>query len=164
MPKLFNPAGAAMLLLAGAWAGNCDPIYVQTNLVSDLPGAILQDPNLVNPWGVSFSATSPFWVSNAGSNTTTLYNNMNQLQLTVGVSGGPTGQVNIPNTLPSTDFPVNGTSNATRASFVFDTLGGTIQAWNGGSAATVQVTKANSAYTGLAMEMPGVPLKVTTPA
>jgi uncharacterized protein (TIGR03118 family) len=71
--------------------------------------------------------------------------------LTVGVSGGPTGQVNIPNTLPSTDFPVNGTSNPTRASFVFDTLGGTIQAWNGGSAATVQVTNANSAYTGLAI-------------
>ena len=33
---------------------------------------------------------------------------MNQLQLIVGVLGGPTGQVNIPSTLPSTDFPANG--------------------------------------------------------
>jgi uncharacterized protein (TIGR03118 family) len=69
--------------------------------------------------------------------------------LTVGVSGGPTGQVNVPNTLPSTDFPVVG-GNGTRASFVFDTLGGNIQAWNGGSAATIQATHSGAAYTGLA--------------
>src|SRR5262245_59560001 len=38
--------------------------YVQTNLVSDLPGvAMLRDTNLVNAWGVSFTPTSPFWVS-----------------------------------------------------------------------------------------------------
>jgi len=43
--------------------------YSRTNLVSDIPGmAKLTDPNLVNPWGVSHSATSPFWVSNAGTN------------------------------------------------------------------------------------------------
>src|SRR5262249_34566307 len=43
---------------------------VQTNLVSDLPGvAQFQDPNLVNPWGISESGTSPFWLSdnNAGA-------------------------------------------------------------------------------------------------
>ena len=38
--------------------------YQQHNLVSDLPGiADNQDPNLVNPWGMSSSPTSPFWVS-----------------------------------------------------------------------------------------------------
>src|SRR6202023_3231068 len=48
--------------------------YLQTNLVSDIPGlAQLQDSSLVNPWGVSFSSTSPFWVSNQGTNTSTLY-------------------------------------------------------------------------------------------
>ncbi len=32
-----------------------------TNLVSDgFVSAITTDPNLVNPWGVSHSATSPF--------------------------------------------------------------------------------------------------------
>jgi hypothetical protein len=31
-------------------------IYVQTNLVSDIPGlATVTDPHLVNPWGVSFT-------------------------------------------------------------------------------------------------------------
>src|SRR5271154_6668745 len=49
--------------------------FVQTNLVSNVPNlANNTDPNLVNPWGVSFSATSPFWVSDQGSGTTTLYN------------------------------------------------------------------------------------------
>src|SRR3954467_3646141 len=49
-------------------------IYVQTNLVSDIPGlAEATDPHLVNPWGVSFRAGSPFWISDQGSNSTTLY-------------------------------------------------------------------------------------------
>jgi hypothetical protein len=39
-------------------------LYVQNNLVSDLPRvAQLQDTNLVNPWGITFSGTGPFWVA-----------------------------------------------------------------------------------------------------
>jgi hypothetical protein len=38
--------------------------FTQTNLVSDIPGmAKTTDPNLANPWGVSFSSGSPFWIS-----------------------------------------------------------------------------------------------------
>ncbi len=41
--------------------------YVQTNLVSNQPGvAQVTDPNLINPWGISFSGGSPLWVSNQG--------------------------------------------------------------------------------------------------
>src|SRR5260370_38270716 len=48
--------------------------YLQTNLVSDISGlAQITDSNLVNPRGVSVSDTSPFWVSNQQTNTTTLY-------------------------------------------------------------------------------------------
>jgi len=37
--------------------------YAQHNLVSDIPGLADQtDPNLVNPWGISMSSTSPFWI------------------------------------------------------------------------------------------------------
>ena len=47
---------------------------LQTNLVSDLPGAAdLTDPNLVNPWGISESAGSPFWFSDNNSGLSTLY-------------------------------------------------------------------------------------------
>ena len=47
--------------------------YQQTNLVSDLPGAQIQDTNLVNAWGVSFGAGTPFWISDNNSGLSTLY-------------------------------------------------------------------------------------------
>src|ERR1700731_249758 len=48
--------------------------FLQTDLVSDIPGlAALTDPELHNPWGMSHTATSPFWTSNQGTNTTTLF-------------------------------------------------------------------------------------------
>src|SRR5207245_2976954 len=58
--------------------------YRQINLVSDQPGvAMLQDTNLVNAWGVSFSPKSPFWVSENGIGTSTLYS------VTTAASGSP---------------------------------------------------------------------------
>src|SRR5690349_5319089 len=49
--------------------------FVQTNLVSDIPGlAAHTDPNLVNPWGIAFSPTSPFWISDNHTGLSTLYN------------------------------------------------------------------------------------------
>jgi len=49
--------------------------FSQTNLVSDVPGlAANTDPNLKNPWGVAFSATSPFWTSDQVTGLATLYN------------------------------------------------------------------------------------------
>src|ERR1700731_841447 len=49
--------------------------FMQTNLVSDgfVPAATI-DPNLINPWGLTHSATSPFWVSDNGAGVTTVYN------------------------------------------------------------------------------------------
>src|SRR5258706_9353523 len=48
--------------------------FLQTNLVSDgfVPAATT-DPNLINPWGLTHSATSPFWVSDNGMGVTTIY-------------------------------------------------------------------------------------------
>src|SRR5579872_4218664 len=76
-------------------------VYLQHNLVADTAGvADVTDPNLINPWGVSFSATSPFWVSDQGNGLSTLYNGAGTivpLVVTVpGTSGPghPTGQVN----------------------------------------------------------------------
>jgi hypothetical protein len=49
--------------------------FVQTNLVSNTPGvANNTDPDLINPRGVAFSPTSPFWVSDNATGLTTLYN------------------------------------------------------------------------------------------
>ena len=49
--------------------------YVQHNLLSDQAGqADVVDPNLVNAWGLSSSATSPWWISDNGTGRSTLYN------------------------------------------------------------------------------------------
>src|SRR5947209_19487487 len=41
--------------------------YEQKNLVSDVPKlAVTLDPNLVNAWGIDFSATSPVWIADNG--------------------------------------------------------------------------------------------------
>src|ERR1017187_1174556 len=48
--------------------------YVQHNLVADVPGAAdFTDPNLVNAWGISISATSPFWLCDGGTGLSTVY-------------------------------------------------------------------------------------------
>src|ERR1700730_4944165 len=78
-------------------------VYVQHNLVSDIPGlADVTDPNLIDPWGFSFSAASPFWISDAGKSVSTLYNGAGSITpLVVSIPAGakgpakssPTGQV-----------------------------------------------------------------------
>src|SRR5580704_11548551 len=98
---LRRAAGCAVLLLAvSPQRLIADSTYSQVNLVSDVPGlAANTDPNLKNPWGVSFSPTSPFWISNQASNTATLYDGAgNTIPLVVGIPPvgfptGPTGQV-----------------------------------------------------------------------
>ena len=116
--------------------------FSQTNLVSSVPGlAQNTDAALQNPWGMSFSPTSPFWVSDANTSQSTLYNGFGAKQaLVVSVPGNPTGQV----FNPTTGF--NGDT------FIFAALNGTIEGWRGalGTTAETLFTSANSAYTGLA--------------
>jgi hypothetical protein len=51
---------AALVVVVPLPAGGAAGGYTQTNLVSDQPGVAQKtDPNLVNPWGMSRSATSP---------------------------------------------------------------------------------------------------------
>ncbi len=128
--------------------------YLQTNLISDLPGlAAVTDSNLQNPWGASASASGPFWVSDQRSNVSTIYSvtasGVSKLGLTVAIpttaSGpqGPTGQVNN----NTSSFLLNGKP----AFFIFADLNGTISAWNGGGSATVKATTPGAVYTGLAI-------------
>jgi hypothetical protein len=58
--RLLTVVVLVVLLYPGAASAQH---YMQTNLVSDIPGAAATfDPNLVNAWGVTRSATSPWWV------------------------------------------------------------------------------------------------------
>ena len=146
--------------LAAILAGAVAPAKVlandfgQINLVSDIPGnAALTDPNLVDPWGVSFSGTSPFWISDNVTNLATLYTGTPSINSTVvNVPGGPTGQVNNGN---SSAFIIAADGKA--ANFIFDTQAGTILAWNGsiGSTAATVYTNSAASYTGLAIGASG---------
>jgi len=143
-------------------------VYLQTNLVSNSKGlAPVLDPNLVDPWGISISTSSPFWVSNHLSATSTLYNGAGAITPLVvkilpgagaasGAAGRPTGQVQnnlstaspVPFLLPS--------PNGKTASFIFSTEDGTISAWNGSvvastAAITVDNSSSNAVYKGLAI-------------
>ncbi len=129
--------------------------YLQTNFVSDLPGlAQLQDPLLVNPWGVAFSATSPFWTANNGSSAATLYGG--------DVGGSPFFKnvlnVSIPGSLPtgvifngSVDFIITSGGGTGPARFIFSSITGNINAWRAGTSSNIVVSQPGHVYTGLAI-------------
>jgi hypothetical protein len=161
--RFFLVTTAIVIGTQYAGARRADADFIQTNLVSDIQGlATITDPLLINPWGISHSATSPFWTSNQGTSTATLYavtanNNVTQVTA-VNANGfvaipttatgpqGPTGQVNNSNTA---SFQLTPGDATTSARFIFANLNGTISAWAGGLAATVKVTTPGAVYTGL---------------
>src|SRR5271163_4986221 len=130
------PVGLVALGLSVSIASTASAApYVQTDLVSDLSavGATITDPTLVNPWGISHSATSPFWISDqgtslanlwavAGPTTVTKVTAVNpptgNIMIPPGGVGavGPTGQVNNGNPSPSS-FPVGNGGNGGSAHF-----------------------------------------------
>jgi uncharacterized protein (TIGR03118 family) len=174
---MFTPAIrtglVAFVLCTVAWRAEAAS-FLQTDLVSDIPGlATITDPMLQNSWGISHSATSPFWISNQVTNTTTLYavtgstnvtkanptnaNGFVAIPTTASGPQGPTGQVFNTNTSASS-FPVGNGGNGATAHFIFADLNGTISAWNTGTTAFTQVTTPGALYTGLAINSAGTQL------
>jgi uncharacterized protein (TIGR03118 family) len=138
--------------------------YQQTNLDSDNTSisASHQDANLINPWGITASPTSPFWVSDNGKGVSTIYlgdGTPQTLVVTVPAAGGstatgsPTGIVFNSNT---SAFTVSSGSASGAAFFIFATLDGTISGWNPTvnrthAIVTADNSKAGAIYTGLAL-------------
>jgi len=137
--------------VAGIAAG-----FVETDLVANkspltdgngvVHNAPIQDPNLLNPWGLTASSGSPFWVADNGAGVSTLYNTAGTPQALVvsipaprdplGRKGAPTGAVFNIDQAPS-DFQISGVtadgvSTKARAIFLFATEDGTIVGWNPG--------------------------------
>jgi len=95
--SLVTTAIAVGILYAGAWRAEAD--FIQTNLVSDIPGlAALTEPMLVNPWGISHTDTSPIWTSNQGTNTANLFAVTPTLMKVTAVSPSTDGNIAIPTT------------------------------------------------------------------
>jgi uncharacterized protein (TIGR03118 family) len=149
MLKYISLSAAA--LVAGAFIASAGSVndYLQVNLASDLPGvAVSQDPDMVNPWGIVATATSPFWINNNGTGVATIYTGSGQKQGLVVTIPTPMG-----GTPPSA--PTGIVTGFGGAAFVFDTEDGTISSWAPSNtpitAATLQATSpAGSVYKGLA--------------
>jgi uncharacterized protein (TIGR03118 family) len=170
MRNLFSRALLVTWIAVGAlWAGALHAQvadFVQVNLVSDIPGlATITEPKLVNPWGVSHTTTSPFWTSNQGTSTATLFAVTDRTTVTkVTAVNPPTGNIAIPTTANgpqgptgqvantnTSSFLVNNGGDGGSAHFIFANLNGTISAWDKGSTAFIQVTTPGAIYTGLAI-------------
>src|ERR1700692_4213795 len=132
--------------------------YSQTNLVSNTAGvAKTTDPQLLNPWGISFIPGSDFWIANNNSGTSTLYDNQGNkdtgLVVTIPVAAkNPNGNC-------SPGCPTGTVANGNGiyfggGQFIFDTEDGLIVNWAGASN-TASVAFDNSAsgavYKGLAL-------------
>jgi uncharacterized protein (TIGR03118 family) len=131
--------------------------YSQTNLVSNIAGAKTTDPQLLNPWGISFAPQQDFWVANNNSGTSTLYDNngVKDAQLVVTIPGAthnPNGNCS-PGCPTGTVYNGNGSAFG-GGIFLFDTEDGLITSWNGTSnTSTVAFDNSTSGavYKGLAL-------------
>lgn len=105
--------------------------YTQTNLVSDIPGlAKFTDPDLVNPWGIIHSATSPWWVADNGMGLSTLYDGSGVKRSLVVTIPGIENSKSTPTGIVFNGGPDFNITPDSPARFIFVTEDGTIAAWN----------------------------------
>ena len=162
----------ASLLSIGAFIGISSPAHATpfgiTDLVTDnnpnlvslgLPAAANVDSNLVNPWGISFTGASPFWVSDNGTGVATLYSAAGvpaggPLVVTIAppavppagfTTSAPTGQVFNNN---ASDFFVSNGITSGSANFVFATEDGTISGRSSAVSATQSFIGVDNSATG----------------
>jgi len=157
MSLRFTVSGVLALIMGSACFGQH---YTQTNLVSNEAGvAPVTDPQLINPWGISRGAGTPWWVSDQRTGSSTLYNGGGTKEsLIVVIPPADPNNKNTPTGTPTgtifngsqTDFLL---APAKPAIFFFSTNDRTIAGWNPAVAATLAVTVVKttdgSSYTGL---------------
>lgn len=146
---------AVFLGLVFMCSGSALAQYTLTVLDSNVAGHGQLDPLLVNGWGLAYLPGAAFWVADAGSGWSTLYDgsgNPQSLQVIVpaanGLYGGsPTGIV----ANSSNEFQIEHWASQ----FIFATLDGTISGWSPFSPAqaiiAVNNNSAGASYTGLAI-------------
>jgi uncharacterized protein (TIGR03118 family) len=158
-----HAAGVAALtltLLLMAASNALAQHYTRTDLTADnsstSPTAPNIDANLVNPWGMSRSSGSPWWISDNGTWLSTLYDSTGLPKSLVVSIPAPDGQ---PGGTPSgTVYNYTGAFEVgplQSAFFLFATEDGTISGWNPNANATSAIIKVNHAgsaiYKGIAL-------------
>jgi uncharacterized protein (TIGR03118 family) len=112
--------------------------FTSSNLVTDnqlANPALIEDPNLVNAWGISHSGGSPFWVSDNGTGLATLYSvnpvtnapTTQSLVVSIPGAGTPTGQA-----FANIAGSFNGDT------FLFVSEDGTVSGWRGALGTTAE--------------------------
>ncbi len=132
--------------------------YLVHNLVADLPGqADHVDANLVNPWGLAVSSSSPFWVGNNNTGTSTVYDGSGTAKsLIVAIPASTqTGHGAVTGVL-SNGGQLFAIAPNEPAAFLFCTEDGTISGWNHAVDATnakivVDQSTAGAVYKGCAL-------------
>jgi uncharacterized protein (TIGR03118 family) len=155
--KTFTMAAALLCIIAVSSLAQAQS-YKGTFLVADQTGvAPNTDTHLINPWGISFSATGDFWVANNNSGTSTLYDSNGVVQsLVVTIpsasgtgTGTPTGTV----FNSTTGFTITSGTKSGPALFLFNSEDGVITGWNPTVSATAAIiaknnSSANAVYKG----------------
>jgi uncharacterized protein (TIGR03118 family) len=129
-------AGVASLALSAGPLASAQH-YTQVNLVANTSGvAPVTDPKLVNPWVLSRTSSSPWWISDNGTGLSTLYNGAGTINpLVVTIPKANPNSKTFPNGTPTgtianaslTDFLL---APGAPADFLFSTIDGTISGWN----------------------------------
>jgi uncharacterized protein (TIGR03118 family) len=157
----FTASTALVLIMGTACFGQH---YTRINLVSNTAGvARVTDPHLINPWGMSRSRSSAWWVSDQRTGFSTVYNEAGAKQsLIVAIPQADPNNMSTPTgaifNSSQTDFLL---ALGKPAKFLFSTIDGTIVGWNPSVAVdqgaappsthgvTVVKTTDGSSYTGL---------------
>jgi uncharacterized protein (TIGR03118 family) len=159
---------AALALPFANWTARAqsghEPFYQQHNLVSDIPGlADRTDSNLVNAWGTTHSATSPWWINANGTGVSLVYDGAgapfpaaNPLIVTIPAPGGGTSAPTGIAFNPTTEFQLTA---GNPARFLFASEDGAIAGWNPAVNPTTAVIKvdhsATAVYKGLTLGQMG---------
>ena len=138
MKILLRLTASAVLVVFTSGYVSFGQNYTQTNLVSNASGvAPVTDPTLVNPWGLSRSSSSAWWVSDNLTGLSTLYNGAGvKNSLIVTIPAATPGQNGAPATGSPTGTIFNGSptdfllASGDQAEFLFSTADGTIAGWN----------------------------------
>lgn len=155
-PVPLHALALAVALTALSMSSHAIDVSV-TNLVTDDQAANpaqITDAGLVNAWGISYSPTSPFWVSSNGGGTSVVYRvnpgtqATTKVPLTVAIpgAGNITGQV----------FNSGGAGQFNGNAFLFVSEDGTVSGWRGSLGTTAEtLASVNGIYKGAAIATVG---------
>src|SRR5215471_7711224 len=142
--------------------------FIQTNLVSDVPGlAPITNPKLINPWGLSESSEGQFRVAANGTGRGILLDAQHEKEgadiIIPPPPGSPFKSTSAPNgvvTNTTSDFAITFRGNTAPATLLFATEDGTISGWNPSLSQTRGVigndqSGSSAVYKGLALGSAG---------